>query len=156
MNSSTDHLVIPYRRYLADSIGSLFTSNRRTIRAINCSINSSMFSKTILEGPSWENYLVQVCRVCTTASYMKNISTSIIFRLTMPPCSIIFSKSKFSLTQIFSSMLRSKWEVHWATFCYLHCSRRRHLYIFSIGACNLLWRSSCFRLGIKYNLPLTI
>ena len=43
LNYSTDNLEIPSRRYVAASIGSLFTSNRRNLHSINCNINSDMF-----------------------------------------------------------------------------------------------------------------
>ena len=55
LNYSTKHLVIPSRRYVAASIGRLFTSYRKMLQARNCSINCAMLSPTVLEDPLWVN-----------------------------------------------------------------------------------------------------
>ena len=105
LNPSTENLVRPSRRYVAASIGSLFRSNRRTLQARNCNINSDMFSPTVLEGPSWENFLIQVFQAWKTASDKNKISSSIGLKCTKPPCSKIYSTSNLSLTQILSSSI---------------------------------------------------
>ena len=84
MNSSTEPLLRPSRSYVAASIGSLFTYNRRNLQARNYNINSVMLSPTVFEGPSWENCLSQVCRDWKNASEMKNIFLSTRLRRTMP------------------------------------------------------------------------
>ena len=150
LNSSVEHLVIYYRRCVASSIGILFTSDRRMLQARNCSINSDMFSPTILEGPSWENCLSQVFRDWTTASDMKKILLSIILRRTMLHCSIIVSKSNSSLNHIFSSSIE---EAMISVFIHYLLSTSCSTYVLV----SFYRRITCFSLGLfmwlrSYNL----
>ena len=86
LNSSTEPLVRPSRRYVAASIISFFVSDRQMLQARNYIINSAILSPTILEGPSWKDCLSQVCRYWKTVSETKKISSSIILRRTIPTC----------------------------------------------------------------------
>ena len=61
-----------------------------------------IFSQTVLEDPYWVKTLSGVFKVLTTASDMNKIPSSIRLRRTIPPLSIMDSKSNFSLTQILS------------------------------------------------------
>ena len=89
LNSSTEHLVGPSRSYVAASIGILFASDIQRLQAQKCIINSAIFSPNFFGGPSWENCLSQAFKACTIALDMKNISSRISLRLTIPPCSRI-------------------------------------------------------------------
>ena len=86
LNSSTEPLVRPSRRYVAASIISFFVSDRQMLQARNYIINSAILSPTILEGPSWKDCLSQVCRYWKTVSETKKISSRIILRCTIPTC----------------------------------------------------------------------
>ena len=54
LNSSTEHLVRPSRRYVAASITSFFMSDRQMLQSRNYIISSAILSPIILEGPSSE------------------------------------------------------------------------------------------------------